>query len=281
MKIFGRKRSHERLQAALRGGEPPTFPAGVVRLLRLLRDPESDTADLAAALAWDPRLVVRLLRTANSAAFGCTRRIESVHHAVTMIGRSQLEQLVLGVAVRDCLPKAPARGFESDRFWQAAFLRAALAGELAAELHPADHSRSFTGALLQDMAVPLLAHARPDDYGPVLEQWHAAPQNELFELERDALGFSHAEVGAQLGAEWELPESLTAIIERHHDREADDRELPPALRLVALHREGEGGGELEALLEEARSGYGLQPDWLRDVIAQCRLRAQELARALT
>lgn len=280
MRLFGRRGSGDRLQRALRGAEPPTFPQGVLRLLALLRDPDSENSDIVAALGWDPRLVVRLLRTVNSAAYGSSRRIDSVPHAVTMVGRSQLEQLVLSVAVRDCLPRDPAPGFECGRFWRAAFLRAALASELAAELHPADQSRCFTGALLQDMAVPLLAHARPDDYGPVLERWHAAPGVDLHELEQETLGWDHAEVGAQLGAQWDLPESLNGIIACHHDDAAGDRELPPALRLVALHREAAEGDDVEQLVERARTMYGLPPDWLRERVAESGERAQELARVL-
>jgi HD-like signal output (HDOD) protein len=115
----------------------------------------------------------------------------------------------------------------------------------------------------------------------VLERWHAAPGTELHELEHDALGWSHAEVGAQLGSQWHLPDSLTAIIERHHDDAAGDRELPPALRLVALHREAREGDDVDRLLEQGRTMYGLQPDWLRERVAESAERAQELARALS
>jgi HD-like signal output (HDOD) protein len=280
MGLFTRKQSRARLDHVLHGQEPPVFPQHVMRILRMLRDPDTDAREIAAALNWDPRLVVRLLRTVNSAAFGTAREIDSVPHAVALLGRSQLEQLVLGVAVKECLPRSPARGFEPGRFWQAAFFRAALASTLADRLHPAEQSRSFTGALLQDMAVPLLAHARPDDYGPLLEAWHDSPGSQLHALERDALGWSHAEIGAHLGQAWELPESFVSLIQRHHDDDASDRELPPALRLVGLHRESEQGQGLDDLVEQGRSMYGIEPDWMREAVGTSEAQALELARAL-
>ena len=280
MRLFGRSKSRKRLDEVLQSHQPPTFPQGVMRLLKLLRDPNAEVRDIAAALSWDPGLVVRVLKLVNSAAFGRTQHIDSVQHAVTMLGRSQLEQIVLGVAVRDNLPRTPARGFEPRRFWRAAFFRASLASAFADVIHPAEQARSFIGALLQDMAVPLLAHARPVDYCDVLESWHRAADSELHVLEKQALGFSHDEIGGHLGTEWELPESLTRVIELHHHDEASDSQLPPALRLVALHRETEREHGIDAMVENARHMYGLKPDWTRLAVQQSDEQATELAQSL-
>jgi len=280
MKLFGRTAAKERLDEILRGHEPPSFPQGVMRLLKLLRDPESELATIAEALNWDPGLVVRVLKMVNSAAFGAARRIESVPHAVSMVGRSQLEQLVLAIAVKGALPARPAPGFEASRYWQTAFFRAGMARAIAERLHPADQARSFTGGLLQDMAIPLLAHARPDDYGAVLEEYHATPSAQLAALEKSSLGWSHDEVGGHLGVEWELPENLTTIIQGHHDTSLPDAVLPPALRLVALHRETRREHGIEVITEVARSMYGLEPDWMQSVVHASEEQAKELTRAL-
>jgi HD-like signal output (HDOD) protein len=279
MKLFGRNTAKKRLDELLRGHEPPAFPQGVMRLLKLLRDPEAELSAIAEALSWDPGLVVHVLKTVNSAAFGAVRKIESVPHAVSMVGRSQLEQLVLAIAVKGALPTKPARGFEVSRYWETAFFRAAMARAIAERLHPADQARSFTGGLLQDMAVPLLAHARPDDYGAVLEEWHGSPSTNLAVLEKDSLGWSHDEVGGHLGVEWQLPESLTTIIQGHHDTSLPDSVLPPALRLVALHRETRREHGIEVITEVARSMYGLEPDWIQSVVEASEEQAKELTRA--
>lgn len=281
MLLLGKKKARQRLDAVLRGQEPPTLPQGVTHLLKLLRDPDSDTSDVAEALNWNPGLVVRVLRTVNSAAYGAVRRIDSVTHAVSMMGRAPLEQLVLAVAVQNTLPTGAAPGFQPDRYWQAAFFRAGMARSIAERLHPADQARSFTGGLLQDMAIPLLAHARPEDYGKVLQEWHGTPGADLHSIERDALGWSHDEIGGHLSVEWELPENLTSVIQGHHDDRATDAELPPALRLVALHRETEREYGIEAMIETARSMYGLEPDWLRDAVAACEEQALDLSQAFS
>lgn len=281
MKLFGRSDSKKRLDAVLNGHAPPSFPAGVMRLLRLLRDPNAELDQVSEALGHDPGLVLRVLKLVNSAAFGRAQSIDSVPHAVTMLGRSQLEQLVLGVAVKDALPRSAAPGFDAQRFWQAAFFRATLAKTLADRIHPAEKARCFVGALLQDMAVPVLAHARPSEYGPVLEAWHRSPQLELHQLEKSTLGWSHDEVGSHIGAQWELPEPLLNAITLHHCDGASDRELPPALRLVAVHRETQIEHGIDAMVEQGRHMYGLDPDWTRSAVGESQAHAVELARVLS
>ena len=130
------------------------------------------------------------------------------------------------------------------------------------------------------MAVPVLAHARSDDYGPVLEAWHREKQSDLHELEHSAFGWTHAEIGAMLGEDWELPENLVRAIRQHHTGADSDWEVLPAVRLVSIHRETEVEFGLEALVEEGRSSYGLDPSWLQEQAQISDAQARELVQKL-
>ena len=283
MALFKRKagRVDKKLEKILAGAEVPTMSRAVLEILQKLRDPEASMQEIAETIQWDPGLVTRILRTVNSSAYGVSRRIEDVRHAATFLGRTQLEQLVLGLAVRDCLPKTKAPGFESGRYWRTAAFRAALAREIAGRIQPAKQAESFTVGLLQDLAVPVLANARAAEYGIVLEAWHADGPARLAQLEQDAFGWNHSQVGELLARRWELPEELVVLIGRHHSAEASDAELFPAIRLAAVLRETAVEYGIEALVEEARSGYGLEPDWTRQAVTSCQEKAVELAQILT
>lgn len=279
-KLFGnKKQASARLDNILQGAKAPSFKAGLMKLLKLMRDPDSDIREITEALNWDPGLVVRLLGTVNSAAFGLRREVTSVQHAATILGHSKLEQLVLTIAVKESLPTGRVEGFDPNRYWNSAFFRASLARAIAERLHPAEQASSFTAGLLQDMAIPLLAHAR-EDYRPILAEWHGTKDVNLQELEQRELGWTHEEAGALLGNEWSLPESLVQSIHGHHHRDKSDFELQPALRLVALHRETEQEFGLEAIVEEARGAYGLDTDWLLDSIESSHEQANELSKTM-
>jgi hypothetical protein len=88
------------------------------------------------------------------------------------------------------------------------------------------------------MAVPLLAREIADLYTNLLEtrdQRHVR----LSVLERQAFQWTHAEAGAMLARQWNLPEGFVALIENHLDVErwlADPRREPgsAAVSLSAL-----------------------------------------------
>ncbi len=281
MKLFRRKRDPLReLDKILRGAAIPHFPQATMRILGRIRDPDSSMEEVSEALRWEPGLVVRLLATVNSAAFGPAQVIQDVGHAASYLGRAQIEQIVLGMAVRDVLPHGAAPGFVAKRYWLTAARRATLARLLADQLHPTQAAESFTIGLLQDMAVPVLAHARPDDYGPVLCAWHAHAEPSLEELERSTFGWSHAEVGGMLAHAWKLPAALTDSIAGHHSDDLSDRERLPAVRLVSVLRETEHQYGIDALLDVAHSEYGLAPEQVARSLKSANEIANELAHDL-
>ncbi|MEM7310294.1 MAG: HDOD domain-containing protein [Planctomycetota bacterium] len=277
----GAHKVQKALDKMLRGKPVPAIPQLTLKVLQKVRDPACETEEIAATLEWDPVLVVRVLKTVNTAAYGPATAIENVRHAVSYMGRAQLEQVVLAVAVSDALPSGPARGFDSLRFWSAASKRAALSRILADELHPARSAEAFTGGLLQDLAIPILAHSRPDDYGPILERWHAEGHTSLPAIEREVVGWTHADVGGLLARNWELPEGLSSQIFRHHRDEAGANELLPSLALVSVLRETEEEHGVDALVAVARSDFGLAADWTKAALAEADAQAHELAQLLS
>ncbi|MDP2809289.1 MAG: HDOD domain-containing protein [Rhodocyclaceae bacterium] len=53
---------------------------------------DADTRDIEATLKHDPQLLVQLLRLVNSVAFAPNTRINSFAHAITLLGRRQLQR---------------------------------------------------------------------------------------------------------------------------------------------------------------------------------------------
>ncbi len=281
-------RAHKELAAQLGGTEPPTFPALTLRILEKLRDSDVEFDEVADAIRWDAGLTVKVLGTVNSAAYAPRRPIEDIRHAVTILGRAQLESVVLGVAASTAIRARAARGLEPSRFWRAAAERATLARQLASRLHPATERESFTSGLLLDLALPLMVTAFGETYSDVLEEWHASPGKTLFDIERASMGRTHCEIGHMLAEAWQLPSGLVHAIAFHHE-DPGGRPVPaefepqPAIRLVASWREtspsaeGEEDIDIEELVEMARSEYGLEPDWVVAAIETARIDANDLA----
>jgi HD-like signal output (HDOD) protein len=265
------------LQDVLGEAPLPSFPTLVLEVLANLRDPEMPVRVIAQQIMTDPSLSIRVLRMANSAAFGAQRTIDDVGHAVVLLGRRPVESLVLSIAIRDALPQNPAPGFQAQRFWRTSARRAAVAQSIADTLHPRTATMSFTAALLQDMAIPLLAHRRMEDYGRVLRHWHHTTEP-LADLEESEFGWTHADVAEWLCEKWEIPGTLATAIGAHHLEGASAESVPPAVHLVALIQER--SDSVEELVEAARDRYMLAPDKTMSAVTEAFVRADELARML-
>jgi len=255
--------------------ELPAFPASVMNTLAMLRDPDCALAEIADQLQVDPGMNVRVLRMVNSAAFGLVQKVTNIHHGVTLLGRARLESLVLSCLVSSTLPARDiSPGLSQARFWQVCARRACLARALGRHLHPSTEAESFTSALLQDMAVPVLASARPDRYPALIERALADPDRPLQALERAALGFDHAEVGALMVETWGLPAELGRAVAGHHGGE-DGPAGEHAVRIAALLGYASGEDGSEAVRRICVERHGIDPERVEEMLATSH---QEAAR---
>ncbi len=274
-----KKKAAERELASVVGDyELTPFPALVARALTQLADPEFEVGSVAELLANDPSVSIRLLRFVNSAGLSQGREIRSIDQAVVIIGRNQLESMLISLAVQNSLPSPAVPGFDRRRFWTTSARRAAVAGRLAAVVDPRHRAENFTAALLQDMALPLLAE-RADGYSDTLQHWHESPVD-LASLERDNHGWHHGEIGSLMATTWELPESLGAFMNDHHGHgAADSADGLTVARLVAPIREGDAVGD-EQVVEMAKDQLPVDADQVVEILAAADEEANEFARLL-
>ncbi len=91
---------------------------------------------------------------------------------------------------------------------------------------------AYTAGLLAHLGTLLLAQVRAEEYLLVFGQ--AKSGAELADLERQAFGFDHAELGGCLLERWGLPEELAEAVRDHHRPSADPlAELVHAGELLA------------------------------------------------
>jgi HD-like signal output (HDOD) protein len=232
-------------------------------------------SQLAGQVELDPGLTVRILRLVNSAAFGLSSQVSNLQHAISLLGRSRLESLVLALAAAEQVPDQMGC-LERKDFWGAAALRATLARALAQELHAATEAESFTAGLLQDMAVPLLANSNPNGYGEILARWHEDPELQLDTLEQELFGYDHATIGALMAEDWGLPEYLIRAIAGHHESNGNG-EVDPAVRLVSLVTYAPENDGRTVVSARAESGFGIEGSVMAEIMDRSLSEAQEVA----
>lgn len=190
------------------------------RLKAIIDAHDYSMQDVAQLIVFDPGLTARLLRIVNSAYFGFSAKIDTVNHAVSILGVQQVHDLVLTTSIADALGDYECEHLDIRQFWLRSVYRAIAARELAVACNLMDSDRMFVAGLLSG-----IGHLVMYQSVPVLAQQAQRQANEsgnpLHLVEQEVIGFDHAQVAAQLMQNWQLPESHVAVIKNHLKLDAD------------------------------------------------------------
>lgn len=203
----------------------PSPPAFYFEIVRALRSNEVDLEDLGGKAAKDPALTAKLLQLANSAALALRHRVTRVQDAIGYLGLETTRSLVLLAHTFAYADKVRTAGFSLERLWKHSLTVGALARKIAREQRstPEVVDECFLAGLLHDIGKLLLAVNLPAEYSAVIARvlrgaapGGGAPAVPLWHAEAEAFGASHAEVGAELMATWNLPLSVVEALALHH-----------------------------------------------------------------
>jgi diguanylate cyclase (GGDEF)-like protein len=205
-----------RLKDVLSSDQLPSLPAVAMKVVDLARQPEPEIKKLVSAIKSDPALAARILRTANSSLFGLRQQVTAIEQAVPLLGTMTVSSLVLGfsLAAQSIKPGPIAKHYQ--RVWCGSLIQAVAADKLCREFHLGIPAEFFVAGLLQDVGMLALLRTATDEYVAVLEHLNEQADKTIVQIERDRLGFTHAEVSSELCGRWKLAEPIRRGIAAHH-----------------------------------------------------------------
>jgi len=192
----------------------PSVPRAFAELRNALSDPETSLDRIVKIVEQDVAICAKVLQLVNSAFFGVTREVSDIRTAVSYLGISILQNLVLSLEAFRCFqPKKPIPGFCLEQFHDHSHLAAKIAG--AAPGKSKTGGVSVGAALLHDIGKLVIAERAPEHLARAIK---GAQQDKrpLYAIEEELIGVSHAEVGAYLLSLWGLPYPLVEAVAHHH-----------------------------------------------------------------
>ena len=192
-----------------------SLPEVYYRLNQAILDPDCTFDNIGDIISSDASITTRLLRIVNSAYYGFSNRVETVTHALTVIGTDQLSQLVLATAVMSRFKGIPQEIYDVESFWRHSLACGLAARSLAGFCNESNVERFFVAGLLHDVGRLVMCTKVPDEVREVLKRSQESGRP-LFKEEKKFFGFDHAEVGRRLIKAWLLPERLEESIGYHH-----------------------------------------------------------------
>ena len=207
----------------------PPFSPVLTRLLATLADEDVSFGELAAIIETDAILAGNLLRVVNSALYGRASTINSVRHAVSIMGSVKVRNLVLGLSVsRRWAGASVPRRWNAPQFNLHSLAVAVLADLVAIETTVPYPEGAFTAGLLHDVGKLLIAIAMPEQFDQMYDLYEAGG-DATNDCELDIAGVTHAELSGAILDKWKLPKPIQEAVTYHH---SPDRACPDKLHLA-------------------------------------------------
>lgn len=214
-------------------GDLPPFSAILNRLLASLAGDNISFAKIGDLIEKDTVIAGNLLQLVNSALYARRGTVNSVRHALSLLGVEKVRNAVLGISIsRMWRQVRMPSSWSIARFNIHSASVAVLCDLLAARLPVAYPEGAFVAGLLHDVGRMTIAQALPEEYARI-EALVVSGRSRL-DCEMEVLGFTHPALSAEALEAWNLPAPIRAAVLHHHHGEAPSGgEMPLSLVLQA------------------------------------------------
>jgi len=193
-----------------------SLPEIFIIINEVVNDPTSSFSDIAQVVNLDTALSARLLKIVNSSFYSFPSNIETVTHAIAVIGTEQLHNLALATTIIANFKGIPDKTLNMSLFWRHSMGVAIIARNLAIHCRESNPERFYLAGILHDIGRLIILENMPEEAHEIIARRNKVG-GLLWQIEREVLGFDHGEVGAALSRSWNLPPSLEEIIGNHHN----------------------------------------------------------------
>jgi len=217
----------ERAQRAL--GQLPPFSPILNRLIASLAQEDVSFAKLAELIEKDTVLAGNVLRLVNSALFGLRGTVNSIRHAVSLLGINKLRNAVLGISVSRMWNqvKTPP-GWSMANFNLHSVGVAILADLISQRMEVQYAEGAFAAGLFHDLGLLLLALGSQEEYKEIARLCQIGEKSRR-EIELEVIGMTHADLSAEALASWNLPDPIQIAVRYHETPDLDPTGTEPGI----------------------------------------------------
>jgi len=194
----------------------PPMPQVAIKARKIISNPDSNFSELAEMIESDQGIASQVLRIANSAYYGVTKKVSSVQRASAILGtKTILEILTIACSSTLLGNKLNGYGLSTGDLWMHSLLTAYGSNIIAKKSRPELAEDAFTAGLIHDSGKLIL-----DPY--ILERNKTFTKRlngediSFLDAEKDVLGFDHAEIASEVCLKWQIPDNISKAIRYHH-----------------------------------------------------------------
>jgi HD-like signal output (HDOD) protein len=176
-----------------------------------MRDDEISVSELAEVAGRDVVITGKLLSLANSAFYSRGTAATKLPQAIVRLGVQKTRNVLLSLSVARSFDSVKIAGkWSSVRFNEHSLATALFCESIVQEVATLDSEWAFVTGLLHDVGLLLIGAALPDHLSALAD--HSANDVDLAAHERELLGFTHFDVGAEFLGKWNYPSSVQLAV---------------------------------------------------------------------
>ncbi len=259
------------------------FPTVASRVMAACEDPNADPKDVSAIIQCDPSMAIRLLNVANSPAYGFSSEISTIDQAIVVLGFRSARNLVLSVAAADVFAGGETAKEARAKLWKHSLGCAAVARLLASQVGNVSPEEAFLAAILHDVGKLVFYDVADTDYLDVTQD---VDSNSIINVETEAFGTNHQELGQRCADQWGLPLEIADAIAFHHMPEvaAPDDQLAGVICIanslvLSLGLGGSQNDNEKPELALKRSSIAIGPDAIEEICERGRQEFETILKA--
>ena len=202
-------RSMTAIDYASQAGDIFVLSDSFIRIKELIDNESSTIDDINDVIIVDPALSGTILKLANSAFFNYPGKIDTISKAVLVLGITEVYNLVIAYFTERAFKSIHADQDFLENFWEESIDCALLVKFLGCSLNVPNAERLFILGLLHNLGELIVKQLSPDK----IPEYNIKQASDLpWDVQRDVLGFTFGELGAEILKLWQLPYNIVAPI---------------------------------------------------------------------
>jgi len=195
----------------------PSLPAVYTEVITELQSSDPSVQKVGEIISADLAMTAKILQVVNSAFFGLVRKISNPKEAVMLLGTETIKALVLSVKIFSEFNQKKFAWFNFDELFNHSMSVSMFAQTISKNEHLDQNlvNNSLMAGMFHDLGKLILVTNFQEPYQKVLTEVGETRQN-LWDLEIERFGTSHAEIGAYLMGLWGLEYPVIEAIAFHH-----------------------------------------------------------------
>lgn len=191
----------------------PTIPVIAIKVMELSEREDSSIDEISKLVASDASISASVMKMSNSPFYGCSRKIETLPHAIMTLGLSTLKSLVIAAATKKVYQPY---GLTEKMLWEHSIGAGLAARIIAKETATVRGDEAFICGLFHDIGKNIMNFLDNKKFNSVMEFYYndGIP---FADAENRVYSYTHSEVGALVLNKWNFPDAIINTVSNHHN----------------------------------------------------------------